>query len=216
MLNRRRELVRGRTRPTANGNFIVIRQGGMVYALVFTPLKDNYVFYKTYTAPQPMPIGYTNQPLPKVLPKLLGTVTRPQDIIPADLTIPGLTFTPPNIQPVPPTPIASPVPIPQPELPTAASAQQVAAYDNGSGFALVLSTSPQRIYNSSVPCKLVVIVTDSANTGNVYINFNSGVAAGQTLKLPKGSSVSIPISDAGKIYILGENTTDKISGFYLV
>lgn len=216
LLNRRRGLIRGRPRPSANSNFITIKKSGTVYSLTYPPLNPPLKFYLVYVAPQPQPIGYKNNPVMNPPYILIGAQTDPQSLIPQDLPV-----TQPPTPPAPPSgvivpPIVTGVTIPQPSLPNAQSAVQVGAYDNGNSFQLVLTTSPKRLYQGATPSKTVVIIASSTNTGNIYIGFNPSVSNLTGVIIPKGSGVSIPISDAGKIYIVADNAGDIVSGFYLV
>lgn len=208
--------MRGRPRPTANGNFLTVTQGGMKYSITYPPDKDNYVFYLIYVAPQPQPIGYRNNPPPNPPLKLLGVYTDPSTAVPVDLDIPNSSTDVPTPIPVPPSTIPTPVPITIAGLPQQPTAQQTAAYDNANSFAISVPQSPVRIYQGATPSQLVLIVTDPGNPGNIYIGFAPNVSPNTGLKIPAGSGVSIPINDVGSIYLVADAAGCKISGFYLV
>lgn len=93
------------------------------------------------------------------------------------------------------------------------------AKTKGVHFRKSIGTSADQIIATSTPCKMGVIVKSAdANTGIVYVGTSSGVTAGGTaatdgFELGAGQSLTVPIDDANKVYIIASAASQNVYCF---
>ncbi|MEM3152742.1 MAG: hypothetical protein QXW26_04715 [Candidatus Nitrosocaldus sp.] len=91
----------------------------------------------------------------------------------------------------------------------------VAAQTGGQGV-FVPGLVPSRIFTTQLPIRLVTILADDNNIGNIWVGYNQAIATGNAFKLVAGSARDFAIDDLSKIWLVAENTTDRVFYIYEV
>lgn len=82
-----------------------------------------------------------------------------------------------------------------------------------------LQGSATAVQLPDIPCKMVMFVAQSANTGNVYLGFAStvtvaqGAEDNQTTGFELAASAQtpwIPVSNLNQLYLIADNATDDV------
>ena len=76
-----------------------------------------------------------------------------------------------------------------------------------------ISTSAQKISSTSIQARQgVTVLASSGNVGSIYVG-NSGVTAtggNEGFPLKGNLGVTLPIDDVSNIWVVGQNTTDRV------
>jgi hypothetical protein len=194
--NRKRRRQIARIRQDSKGNYITIIISKTGYYVEFPPSPEHYRHYKLYPYAHPTPIGYIFEPPPKYPLKPLFAVSTLETIPTGEIAKPPTVETPTGIPPE--TAV----------IPTAPAVSTKQITGN-----LTPGTTPKTPFNFTMKVKRLTILAATTNTGTIWIGTTSAVWAGGGFPLIPGAAVDFGAIDMANIYIIAENTTDKV--YYL-
>jgi hypothetical protein len=170
------------------GNFVTITKGGYLLAYDFGVTEAHYKTMEKYPTPYSHPIGYVFPPPDVPAPTVIGTVVKE-----GETTTSGIIVEPPPIVP--------------PEQKTRA------IFTADMTGVLAPGTTATQIMTTEYPIAQVLILADSANTGNIWISYRTPAVVGACFPLAPGAAKLFTIDDLSDLYFVAENSTDK---FYYV
>jgi hypothetical protein len=171
------------------GNFVTVTKGGYLLAYDFGVTEAHYKTMEKYPTPYSHPIGYIFPPPDVPAPRVIGTVVREEE-----------TITTPEIV------------VPPAILPPEARTRTV--YTADMTGVLVPGTTPVQIMATEYPIAQVLVLADSANTGNIWISYRVPAAVGACFPLAPGAARLFTIDDLSDLWFVAENSTDKV--YYIV
>jgi len=86
---------------------------------------------------------------------------------------------------------------------------------SGGSMQATVGTTASQLSATSISAKSVTIKSDSNNTGNIYIGFDSSVSSANGFQLEPGGGVDISIDDLSKIWLIADADNQKIYVIYV-
>jgi len=186
--DRQRVRERFKAKLPHTGNFVTITRGGYLLAYDFGVTEAHYKTFEKYPTPYSHPIGYIFPPPETPAPTVIGTVVKEEE-----------TTTTPTII------------VPPPIVPSEQKTRAIFTADMTG--VMIPGTTPKRIMEAEYPIAQVLILADSANTGNIWISYRTPAYPGACFPLAPGAAKLFTIDDLSDLWFVAENTTDK---FYYV
>jgi hypothetical protein len=239
LIDRERSLERGRPRPNAAGNFIVLRIFSMWYSLTYGRHALHYVKFWPYRHPYPHPYGYVFNPPPEPPLVPLAPVSNPEavntisdlpdvvaPVVPGLPEIPSIPYFPslpsiptptvPTIPPItPPTIPSIPTPTPPSEFPKPPGSTPTVPLSAPDFVGMKFTVDPGifvQVEPLSTPIRSMVIINDVNNSSRIVIrSLRKGKDGGM---LNPGEGLRLDIDDASKVLVAAESASSLVYVFY--
>ena len=80
----------------------------------------------------------------------------------------------------------------------------------------VLTTSPKKLSDSSIPCRSVRILAKTTNTDKIYIGSENLTTSNYAIFLEADESVEIEIEDVSKIFLIAAINAEEVNYHYVI